>query len=218
MNKILLGMAAAAALFTASSANALIKMSIDDGSGAVVITDDGALDSNALTGVIEAIYSSPDWTFETEIGVGSAQLSYPGIMDLTVVGQTNKATTLTIMLTETGLSGFGSSVLSSGGNLDGTINAGLWMDAGNNEFAMTTSLGSGSASASNPYAFSGLDTSFATDPNSPFSLTMQVVLTADGTGKFFSTDTQANVPEPSVIALFGAGLIGIGLVRRRMKK
>lgn len=67
----------------------------------------------------------------------------------------------------------------------------------------TTTLGNATI-ASAPVALGG-----------PFSLTEVISITALQPGAFLSADDAVSVPEPAALALFGAGLLGLGLAWRR---
>jgi hypothetical protein len=233
MNKFLIGLTGAAALIMASSAGAALKLDV----GGTVVedrTDLTGLDENANGGVVK--YSGDVSGFLFQVSVGNNNLSFPGIFDLGVIASSDSQAlaavnnggtapaypnpnSVTIKLTQTDLTGFGSAGFTSGGNIDvnASVDFDLYMDAGNSEFGTTTYLGGVSGASGVGYNADLVPEIFG-PLGSPFSLTLVVTMTATNYDQGFSTDTQVNVPEPSVLALVGMGLVGMGLARRRMKK
>jgi hypothetical protein len=116
---------------------------------------------------------------------------------------------LTLQMTETNLSA--GSLASFGGLFTGqfsnmTVSRSFYLDTGNTG-ALKTLIGSttaGDGAFSYNSALTGL-----------FSLTEVITLTATGPGSFLSSDDAIRVPEPMSLGLLGAGLAGIGLIRRR---
>ncbi len=212
------------ALFMASSANALLSVSIDEltDAGAAVTASD--LDGD---GAVTTFLNSDNFSVTVATGLGAPALSFPDLLDLAISGSTKSTVgvanpSVQVMLTETGLPGlhpdFKFASLSSTGGWgagdSGTMSFELWI--GDAAFEQGTLLASNTGpdadfitTATNISPFIGVD--------GTFSLTLVATLTADGGSQSFSTDTFV-VPEPSILALFGAGLIGMGLARRRMKK
>ncbi len=222
MNKFLLGLAGVTALIMASSANAALKLDV----GGTQIADGSGLDEAAASGVVK--FSGDVAGFLFQVSVGNNNLSYPGIFDLAVTASSNLAppagtattfpASVTVSLTETGLTGFGSAGFTSGGNVDvnASVDYALYMDASNAEFGTGTLLGTVNGATGLGALASLIPETFTAA--GPFSLTLVTTLNATNYLQGFSVDTQVNVPEPSVLALFGMGLVGIGLARRRMKK
>jgi len=227
MNKILLGMAGVAALFMASSSIAGMKMTVTDEVGTSSVNDGG---SGYVSYDCNPGFGDPDcgllsgWTVEASSGIGgpltSGQHLFDLSLDATSSGTPNPAT-LTVELTETDLSGFGSAYFLSTGQVtsgSGMVSYELFYDETNNGLK-TTSLGDVSTGdfMNGSYGDMGIGQSvFGLDDN--FSLTLVATLISNQAGTGFSTDTSVNIPEPSVLALFGTGLLGLGLARRRMKK
>ncbi len=221
MNKILLGMAAASALFFVSTANAGLKVMVDeitagDTDAAVVIADGSALDGSALSGHITNTTSTANFNVVTSTAFGSELMTFPDVFDLAANVLSSGAGTLQVSLTETGLTGFDAAAMLGGGSLGGTGVFDLYLGDGNGEFEMSYLLTSGSYSEG-VFSIETNHRDFSTLIDGPFSLTLVNTLTADDAGDYFSTDIKV-VPEPSILALFGAGLFGLGLARRRMKK
>ena len=226
MNKILLGMAGIAALMMASGANAGMKLGVDDisdVSGTAIgsftfeslVSDNGAGDTlGSINGVINSTYVSTG--LEINVATGSSNLagSYPQLQHLTASMTTLSGPgAVTFALTDTGFTDIGSAVLqfeSLGGLGDFEVEA--WVGHTDGEFELSEMIGS--------YSLVGGSLTTDTDvlgiASSPFSLTLVATLTHFSNGTS-SVDTSINVPEPSVLALFGAGLFGLGLVRRDRK-
>ena len=227
MNKTLLGMAAASAMLVATTANATL---IDDfTTGAMSIEIFGPTAAYPGVGV-----SSSDTAVGTMLGgeravdltVWSAASTLSGssaVIDLLggFYSQSADSTVKTMATITWDAGGFGFGGIELGGEaflldlvsldqgvIDLTI--GVWDTLGGMASVTDASaiVGDNYFNFSN---FAGVD----------FSLIDKITLTVDATTQA-SSDLTLNsistVPEPSVLALFGLGLFGLGLARRRVKK
>jgi hypothetical protein len=142
------------------------------------------------------------------------------ILDLNSIDVTsaNAGGTLTISLTDTDFIGAGGIIqaLSTiGGTLaSGSLKVDTFLDCGNKAFGETTHLTSQTLTG-NP--FSGSANTFVNGCQGNYSVTQVAVLTLPG-GAIFSGDSMLAVPEPSTAAIFGIGLLGLGLALRRKTK
>ena len=202
---VLSSLAAGALALSALPAQATLILTLTDGSNTATVND------LAHTGFVNFNGALGAWTINVSTGV---DFSNPNVasLDLNSIDAVASGTglsTLTINLTDTGLTGpVGTNVSGStsvGGTTHGTVQFNTYFNG-----SLVASLGAFSTpSYSQDMAFNGLDTS------SPFSLTNEVVITQNGAG-LTSFDMITTVPEPTTLALLGLGLLGLGFARRRM--
>lgn len=218
--KILLGSSAAAVallLAFAQPSHATLMLQITDGASTLpTLTDPGNTGEIMFTGALAGFAGSFDIGESKPLIGGVTQ----PIMDLNIneVAPSGGGGTLTFALTDTGFMG-GPGILhflsSVGGTFHGggTLNLSTAMDCSNTPFATTTALTSQSFSGS---SFSGGQDAFPTACSGPYSLTEIATLSLPA-GASMSSDANLAVPEPSTIALFGAGLLGLGFAFRRKR-
>jgi PEP-CTERM motif-containing protein len=189
-----------------SSGGSDVTVTDTDGDG--VVQYSGALNGwttfNLTTGFSKPILGSAAAPF---LDIFSANMSSDG-----------GPVSLSIWLTDTDFtpSSVGQMISAIGGTTQGSVTFETFADASNTAFGQATSLAT-IVSTTAP-AFSGMAGALwgsATD----YSLTLLVTITHSGGGpRFTSLDASLQVPEPSTLLLFGAGLLalgGAGLSRRR---
>jgi hypothetical protein len=221
MKKLLLGMTALAALTVAGGAQAVLKLKVDDITNATNLLDvtDQVVasgDSNAIANRISSTFVDANWDLDVRgrsDTVGASLLTFDSLnilssgsgelkFQLSEVGYTGD-TTLKLDFTNT----------ATLGNLDLTLTA--YADFGNNQFGTSVFLGSLSSTSTEAVTeFKILD-----GTTGPYSLTIVGNVIHSGDNSESDLDASiVKIPEPSVIALFGAGLLGLGFARRRMSK
>lgn len=213
---------AAAALLVGSAqpSHATLMLKVSDGSTTQTLTDSGG------TGAINFIGSIGSFIYNVVTGLSAPMIGSIDIpqMDLNFVDITARGGsggTLTMTLTDTGFQGGGNDFMHFLSTIGGTINGGgslsfdTYMDCGNTAFGMSTLLSSQTGVSGNPYSSSG--DKYVSSCSGAYSLTELVSLQLPGSASI-SGDASLSVPEPSTIALFGVGLLGLGMAMRRKTK
>ncbi len=192
-----------------------LTLKLDDGANPVVsVMDGGSGDSNPVVGAVTWIGSLGVWYVNVSTGLGypvAGNLSWP-YLDLNSINYSTAVGTLTLTLTQGGFTappppGF---LFQIGGTTQGTVNASACADP------MITTCNDAALGPFSGGAFSGVTSFVKAIEDGTYEVGIQVVLrhAREGTSSF---DAElAGVPEPGTYALIGAGLLGLGLLRRRM--
>lgn len=206
----------------ASSASASLSITLDDGSGPVVVMDNGVGDSNLAFGIIES---------------NNATFGFAGFTTLSIVAQSNSGAAAAISnLTTTTLDVNTSAIASlsllikdtmfttpgSPGDLLGVTNGLTGQSTIGSASASQVSRLDGSSTPTASVSVTGVDLDLdSTAANllrigTPYTLETDVTFSfGAGTSSLFTSGTTAVIPEPATLAVWG-GLIGIGaLVARR---
>lgn len=202
---------AAATLLSAQQAQAL-AISISDGVSTISASDtnnDGVVFLNSALGA---------WGVNVVTGLADPAIGTPQTygLHLNSVNVGGGKGTLTVMISDTNLTRFDSHFVTSlGGTTGGTASFDTYLSASNTEFGLDTLLAS-----SGPYngAFSDTDSGYINGLIGQYSMTLVGYITHDQAWDISSFDYEVKVPEPMTLALFGAGLIGMGLVGRRKRQ
>jgi hypothetical protein len=213
MGRILATAAASIALLLGlgQPSKAALMLELSDGSATQTVTGTGGM----------AVFLGSIGNFAANVTTGISKpligTVFAPILDLNSIDVTsgNGGGTLTISLTDTDFIGAGGIIqaLSTiGGTLaSGSLKVTTFLDCGNSAFGETTQLTSQTLTG-NP--FSGGASTNVNGCQGNYSVTQVAVLTLPG-GAIFSGDSMLAVPEPSTAAIFGIGLLGLGLALRR---
>ena len=205
---------AAMLVFFATSANAdPIKLEISDTfdfSGTVVSAVDTDND-----GMVMINSGLGDWVANVVTGFSSPLIGDETVdkIDLNSVNVSGGEGTIYIRLTGTDFDKLlGQYITAFGGTTDGSVSFQSYADATNTEFGQGILLSdSGTISTT---AFSGQDGG-SINMTGPYSLSIYAAITHDAGFQISSFDYLVSVPEPGTLALFGIGLFGMGLARRK---
>lgn len=187
--------------------------------GPTTITDNElGVDLNSALGQITSIDTPIDFTITVNSG---STTSIPS-MDLSSQDITSTAAgSLVVKFTETDVTKSSPTThwltQFTGNWVGGAGSAELqtYMDPSNTPFGQSIPLAD-LTGASTPFALSSAITAGG---GSPFSITEVMTITAQTAGVTFSLDgSLVDAPEPTSVGLVGAGLAGLGWVRRRQGK
>ena len=209
ITKLAASMALVATTLAGSQQANALAISISDGISTISTSDtnnDGFVLLNTALGA---------WNFNVVTGLANPAIGTPQIygMHLNSINAGGGMGTLTIMITDTNMSKFDATFVTSlGGTTGGTSSFATYLSTSNTEFGLDTLLAS-----SGPYsgAFSDTQSGYINGLTTPYSMTLVGYITHDQAWDISSFDYEAKVPEPMTLALFGAGLIGMGFVSRR---
>lgn len=209
---------AAAALLVgfAAPSRAMLILKVSDGITTDTLTDVGNTGAVTFAGALGA-FSFNVVTGTSTPMIGTATSPVLDLNSVDITSRSGSGGTLTFKLTDTdyvGGTGITHFLDAVGGTLSGlgsSYSVTTFMDCGNTAFGQTTQLTSQAFTGS---AFSGGQDAFVSSCPGNYSLTQLASLTLPG-GAIYSGDSNLSVPEPSTIALFGAGLLGLGFALRR---
>lgn len=212
ITKITASMAVAmTTFFSVQSAHAL-SISISDGVNTISASDtnsDGFVFLNSAIGA---------WNFNVVTGVTNPVIGNPQTygLHLNSLNAGGGTGTLTVMITDTNVTKFNAPFMTSlGGVTGGTTSFATYLSASNTEFGLDTLL---SSTGTYSGAFSATDSGYISGLTSPYSITAVGYITHDQAWDISSFDYEVKVPEPMTLALFGAGLVGLGLFGRRKRQ
>jgi hypothetical protein len=158
------------------------------------------------------------WNFNVVTGLADPAIGTPELygLHLNSINAGGGTGTLTVMITDTNITKSTAPFMTSlGGVTGGTTSFATYLSANNTEFSLDTLL---SSSGSYSGAFSATDSGYINGLTNPYSMTLVGYITHDQKTDSSSFDYEVKVPEPMTLALFGAGLIGMGFVGRRKRQ
>jgi len=213
MNKWLLLGVGALGLATSQVQAAPLTLTLTQGANTVTVVDgvgsDAALDDmvnfNGALGTFNINVS-------TALAAPGAQ-SFPSLMDLNSINVGIGNLVIEATKTFAGLPAINDLLATIGGTLGSSGSASLLYEILIDGVEVTEIAAAGSNAA--PFSDSDF-AAFAEDGE--YDLTLRITLNHTGSGFIttsFDAAAQTVVPEPAALALFGAGLLGLGVVRRR---
>lgn len=198
-----------------------VSLYMSDGSTTFTCADGDACDTNPNTGAVVYSGTFGDWSlvvnaFVTAPALGTADHA---TAHMTASGSSTAAGTLTLLASATDYTGLlAGSTAPMGGHVGGSAGAGASVDTGvylndSNALFATDSLLGAAVGSVGPFSYSF--GSVVSPVTAPFSITSLAVFNHTQAA---ASSVDITIPEPSVIALIGVGLLAVGLVgfsRRR---
>ena len=222
LNAALLAGAFGAAMAAASPANALLMISVDDGVNSSVFTDNVGADFDNRLGVLGIYISSGNFQLVLSLAQSQPFIGSPTdpIIDLTfAMTSFGDGGTLTISVTNTDFQGSGTNVgvCEIGGITGGTVDYACFVDDSNTAFARTEQIAGLGPISGGVFAEAA---NGAFDVNGLYSLTDVLTITHGGGIVTTTGNSNIRIPEPQTLAIFGMGLVAIGLLlwRRRSRE
>lgn len=204
---------AAGAFTLPASAAASLYFSLD-GTNYTLLAADG--DNDGVVAYVGTIAGSSFTNVNILAGQSKPTLGTSALpkMDVSFSGTSSGSGALWIAFSDTGFTTTlpASSAFSASNNSDFSINISDYYSSTNALNARTTQC-NGTLTIANIGTGTG---SCTVAGSSPFSITQVIKLNPTGAGQLASIDSRISVPEPGTLALFGIGLIGLGLLRRKI--
>jgi hypothetical protein len=203
----------ASATLVSPAAHAVLTLSLDDGGGPTIVTDDDGDGFVTFNGALT------DFDINVSTGLSQPRLTgSPTIIDLNSVNSSLNGGLLTLELSDTGFTAptaylnFG-----IGGTTDGLLTYEAFVNQSNGDPFAGALIGSGSADGD--AAFSDINRLLLNlDGTAPYSLGIRVTIAHEVGSKVSSFDAGIRVPEPGTLGLLGAGLALAGLALRRRRQ
>lgn len=192
-----------------------LTLKLDDGTNpAVMVQDGGVGDLNSTDGAVTWLGSLGVWSVNVSTGIGypvAGTLTWP-YLDLNSVNVSTGAGTLTITLVQGGFTAPPppAFLFQIGGTTQGVVNASACADP------VISTCNDALLGPFSGGAFSGVTSFVKAIEDGTYEVGIQVTLNHGGAGTSSFDAELSGVPEPGTYALIGAGLLGLGLLRRRM--
>ena len=211
----------------------LLEMEITDGTNTALINSAGSLVTTGSASGTDLVLPGSEifagtvgnYVLNIDTATGSPVLKL-GSLKLTAQDTSGPVSgPLTIEFSENGITtpfpgwnmAFGGSWTAFAKGDNATLTA--YEDNGNGFFATTNTIGTiGPLSPNALGDYSGDKSGGVLGVTAPYSLTEQISISATGSASFGGDASLTPVPEPAGIMLLGAGLLALGMLRRRMVK